>query len=269
MSAVAWWPSSGRRGRPTRPRRIVPDVVLLPPVCQGDLTSRRPQPGAACGPHRGRRVLPGAVGVAQGGASRTGPGVRVVGASSMGALRAAELDRFGMEGVGEVYAYYRDGWLTADADVALVHRDADDGLPPLTWPLVNVRATWSPRSVRRSRGGRATPCSQPPASCTSATDRAGACRALRGRVRRRRGRRSWQRWSRSVRRSEGARRGAGLERLGGWTEVPPPDRATARCTAGAAFQPSSGATSLPRRPARCGAISWSPTRRCIDPDFEA
>ena len=31
-------------------------------------------------------------------------GIRVVGASSMGALRAAELDRFGMEGVGEIYA---------------------------------------------------------------------------------------------------------------------------------------------------------------------
>ena len=38
-----------------------------------------------------------------------------------GAVRAAELDRYGMEGVGEIYASYRDGWLTADADVALLH----------------------------------------------------------------------------------------------------------------------------------------------------
>jgi SAM-dependent methyltransferase len=46
-----------------------------------------------------------------------------------------------MEGVGEIYAYYRDGWLTADADVALLHGAADDGYRPLSWPMVNVRAT--------------------------------------------------------------------------------------------------------------------------------
>jgi hypothetical protein len=70
-------------------------------------------------------------------------GIRVIGASSMGALRAAELHRSGMEGVGEIYAYYRDSWLTSDADVALVYSDAAEGYEPLSWPLVNVRATAS------------------------------------------------------------------------------------------------------------------------------
>jgi hypothetical protein len=36
-------------------------------------------------------------------------GVHVFGAASMGALRAAELDGFGMRGVGRIYAAYRNG----------------------------------------------------------------------------------------------------------------------------------------------------------------
>ncbi|NTV54645.1 MAG: hypothetical protein HGA73_04195, partial [Syntrophaceae bacterium] len=41
-------------------------------------------------------------------------GVRVVGASSMGALRAAEMDTLGMTGIGEVYQMYRSGDLISD-----------------------------------------------------------------------------------------------------------------------------------------------------------
>lgn len=36
-------------------------------------------------------------------------GVEVCGASSMGALRAAELESFGMLGVGVIFQAYRDG----------------------------------------------------------------------------------------------------------------------------------------------------------------
>ena len=66
-------------------------------------------------------------------------GVRVVGAASMGALRAAELAPFGMQGVGQIYAAYRDGSLVDDAEVALLHAGAEHGHRPLTVPLVNVR----------------------------------------------------------------------------------------------------------------------------------
>lgn len=66
-------------------------------------------------------------------------GVRVVGASSMGALRAAELDTLGMEGVGEVYRLYRDGVLTSDDEVALTFDPLT--YAPLSEPLVNIRAT--------------------------------------------------------------------------------------------------------------------------------
>lgn len=72
-------------------------------------------------------------------------GVRVVGASSMGAIRAAELDTFGMEGVGECYRCFRDGRLIADDEVALVF-DPETGTP-LSEPMVNIRATLR-RAVR-------------------------------------------------------------------------------------------------------------------------
>ncbi|TQK03374.1 TfuA-like protein [Herbaspirillum sp. SJZ107] len=65
-------------------------------------------------------------------------GVRVIGAASMGALRAAELDGFGMEGIGWVYEQYRDG-LEQDDEVALVHGDADSGYVNLSMPLVQLR----------------------------------------------------------------------------------------------------------------------------------
>ncbi len=66
-------------------------------------------------------------------------GVRVVGASSMGALRAAELDGLGMEGVGEIYRAYREGRLVADDEVALIFDP--ETYAPLSEPLVNIRAT--------------------------------------------------------------------------------------------------------------------------------
>ncbi len=68
-------------------------------------------------------------------------GVVVVGASSMGALRAAELGCFGMVGVGRVYSAYAHGRIHGDDEVALMHGPADMGYAPLTIPLVNLRAT--------------------------------------------------------------------------------------------------------------------------------
>ena len=64
-------------------------------------------------------------------------GVYVVGASSMGALRAAELLPFGMEGVGEIFRLYRDCVLISDDEVALIFDPISYG--PLSEPLVNIR----------------------------------------------------------------------------------------------------------------------------------
>jgi hypothetical protein len=70
-----------------------------------------------------------------------GEGVAVFGAASMGALRAAELDRFGMVGIGRIYEAYAAGELEDDDEVALAHADASEGFRPASEPMVNIRAT--------------------------------------------------------------------------------------------------------------------------------
>jgi hypothetical protein len=68
-------------------------------------------------------------------------GVQVFGAASMGGLRAAECQPFGMIGVGEVFEAYASGAADDDADVAQLHGPPELGYLPLSEPLVNVRAT--------------------------------------------------------------------------------------------------------------------------------
>ncbi|MER5918217.1 TfuA-like protein [Streptomyces sp. NPDC001982] len=67
-----------------------------------------------------------------------GRGVRVIGAASIGALRAAELDAFGMLGVGAIYTAYARGEIGGDDEVA-VGQVPDGGREALTWPMVNLR----------------------------------------------------------------------------------------------------------------------------------
>ena len=47
----------------------------------------------------------------------------IYGASSMGALRAAELDWLGMIGVGRIYEWYRDGLIEDDSEVAVSYAE--------------------------------------------------------------------------------------------------------------------------------------------------
>lgn len=68
-------------------------------------------------------------------------GVPVLGAASMGALRAAECFRLGMIGIGAIFADYRDGRRVADADVAVLHGPVETGFRPLTVALVDAEAT--------------------------------------------------------------------------------------------------------------------------------
>lgn len=78
-----------------------------------------------------------------------GRGVHVLGAASMGALRAAELHTFGMRGVGAVFEAYRDGRLAASGDapfedddeVAVLHAPAGAGWQPLSEAMVDVRCS--------------------------------------------------------------------------------------------------------------------------------
>lgn len=68
-------------------------------------------------------------------------GTPVLGGASIGALRAVELEAFGMVGVGEIFEAFRDGRLVADDEVALAHGDAGCRYRALSEPLVNIRAT--------------------------------------------------------------------------------------------------------------------------------
>jgi hypothetical protein len=68
-------------------------------------------------------------------------GVRLFGAASIGALRAAECAAFGMTGIGAIYEAYAAGLVEDDAEVALLHAPRELGYAPLSEPLVNIRAT--------------------------------------------------------------------------------------------------------------------------------
>ncbi|MBP7339729.1 TfuA-like protein [Niveispirillum sp.] len=70
-------------------------------------------------------------------------GIPVLGAASMGALRAAELATFGMEGVGAIFDAYADGRLEDDDEVAVTHGPAELGYPSLSEAMVNIRRTLS------------------------------------------------------------------------------------------------------------------------------
>jgi hypothetical protein len=75
-------------------------------------------------------------------------GIHVYGAASIGALRAAELDAFGMKGIGRIYEDFRDGVLEDDDEVALLHGPEELGYPPLTEAMVNIRGTLA-KSIRQ------------------------------------------------------------------------------------------------------------------------
>jgi len=118
----------------------LPNLRVLPPAAQGDV-------------YRAARERPWGIGIVDGFFEHVpavwhkeilwamSEGVRVFGASSMGALRAAELADFGMVGVGWIFEQFRAGALTADDEVALAHLPAEHGYRRVSEALVDLRAT--------------------------------------------------------------------------------------------------------------------------------
>ena len=68
-------------------------------------------------------------------------GAEVLGAASMGALRAAELSRFGMIGVGRIYRMFRIGAWTDDDEVSVVHAPEELDYEPLSEAMSDIRFT--------------------------------------------------------------------------------------------------------------------------------
>src|SRR5580700_10814294 len=73
-------------------------------------------------------------------------GVHVFGAASMGALRAVELEMFGMVGIGQVFEWFKSGQLEDDDEVALAHGPAESGYVAVSEAMVNIR-----HAVRRAQ----------------------------------------------------------------------------------------------------------------------
>ncbi|MGE5340230.1 MAG: TfuA-like protein [Candidatus Omnitrophota bacterium] len=69
-------------------------------------------------------------------------GIRVFGAGGMGALRAAELDKFGMSGTGQVYERYKNGELEDDDEVFVKFEEKNGNYIRLSEPMVNLRETF-------------------------------------------------------------------------------------------------------------------------------
>jgi len=119
---------------------IPSQVELRPPAVCGDLAALVADPPAAVG------LVDGHFGIAptvwhKEILNLLASGVRVLGAASLGAIRAAELAEAGMEGIGAIYAAYRSGTLERDDAVMVLQAPADYGFAPLTLPLVDAEYT--------------------------------------------------------------------------------------------------------------------------------
>ncbi len=68
-------------------------------------------------------------------------GIQVFGSASMGALRAAELQQFGMKGIGKIFTAYQTGEYADDDEVAVVHGQRNAGYAVVTEAMANIRAT--------------------------------------------------------------------------------------------------------------------------------
>lgn len=126
--------------RQSEARALYPDLVVLPPAAMGDVLG-------AVNRHR-----PHAVALIDGTFLTNmsvyhkellyamEQGVWVLGGSSMGALRAAECDQYGMIGVGGIYERFASGELEDDDEVALTHADRTLEYQPVSDAMVTIRA---------------------------------------------------------------------------------------------------------------------------------
>jgi hypothetical protein len=122
-------------------RSILPEAVYRPPAQQGDVLDALTNDD------------PGVIALIDGQFHPARPvwhkelllclerGTAVYGASGIGALRAAELEAYGMRGRGEVFGWLASGELTGDDEIAHAYRFENGGYVRLSEPMVNIRAT--------------------------------------------------------------------------------------------------------------------------------
>ncbi len=122
----------------TEAQKILPEALYLPPVACGQIIqATRLQP----------KVIIIIDGFYETQASvwhkeilyALSLGIQVYGAASMGAMRAAELECFGMKGVGDVFEYFKSAELSDDAEVAVLHLNDTINYQPVTEAMVSLR----------------------------------------------------------------------------------------------------------------------------------
>ena len=128
-------------------REHLPDAEFLPPVERGDIDAlmARATPPTHIGIVDGKFLQSFSISPKE-VLKAMDRGVRTYGSSSMGALRAAELDVFGMTGIGTVYEMYASGEIEDDDEVAITFDS--ESLRPICEPMVNIRVAIA-EAVRR------------------------------------------------------------------------------------------------------------------------
>jgi len=125
---------------PIAEAKTILDAIYLPPARTGDV-------------YRVVQTAPDAIAIIDGYFDRVPTvwhkeilwamkqGIHVFGSSSMGALRAAELTAFGMEGIGQIFQDFHQNTLEDDDEVAVAHASAEDDFVALSVAMVDIRAT--------------------------------------------------------------------------------------------------------------------------------
>ena len=121
-------------------RQILTNATYLPPVSQGDV-------------YRVGVKQPKIIGIIDGYFEHVpsvwhkeilwamSQGIHVFGSSSMGALRAAELEMFGMVGIGKIFEAYHQLDLEDDDEVAVAHASKEEDYIALSTAMVDIRET--------------------------------------------------------------------------------------------------------------------------------
>lgn len=120
--------------------KVLPEAICLPPAARGDIYRiglRRPRVLAIIDGYFERVPSVWHKEILWAMASS----IHVFGSSSMGALRAAELRAFGMEGVGKIFELFDSGTLEDDDEVAIIHGPVDAEYRAFTDAMVDIRAT--------------------------------------------------------------------------------------------------------------------------------
>lgn len=108
-------------------KRILPEAEYRPPAKKGDLLRLAADPEVSMVGLVDAVFLqdypPTPIEVYQ---LAVKPGVLLAGAASLGALRAVELEKFGMMGIGRIFQLYKKGMIDADDEVAVTFAPEGD-----------------------------------------------------------------------------------------------------------------------------------------------